>query len=142
MRVELLKQFSIFMPNRPGALAAMTRLFADQGVNLIGIASEISNDSGLVRVAVPEGTDISGILTQAGFASVETSLVSLEIEDRPGELSRITKALADSHVNITTIYGTSVGEKRTRILISAENTSKVKAVLESLGESNSAANPS
>ncbi len=138
MRIELLKQFSIFMPNRPGALAAMTRLFANQGVNLIGIASEISNDSGLVRVAVPEGTDVSGILTQAGFASVETNLLSIELVDKPGELSRITKALADNHVNITTIYGTSIGGDQTRILIAAENTPKAKSVLESLGESTSA----
>ncbi len=132
MRIELLKQFSIFMPNRPGALAAMTKLFAKQGVNIIGIASEITNDSGLVRVAVPEGTDVSAILTQAGFASVETSLISIEITDKPGELSRITKILADNHVNITTIYGTALGGDRTRILISAENTPKATAVLESL----------
>ena len=137
MRIELLKQFSIFMPNRPGALASMTRLFANQGVNLIGIASEISNDSGLVRVAVPEGTDVSGILTQAGFASVETNLLSIELTDKPGELSRITKALADNHVNITTIYGTSIGKDQTRILIAAENTPKAKSVLENLGESTS-----
>ena len=137
MRIEILKQFSIFMPNRPGALAAMTRLFANQGVNLIGIASEISNDSGLVRVAVPEGTDVSGILTQAGFASVETNLLSIELTDKPGELSRITKALADNHVNITTIYGTSIGKDQTRILIAAENTPKAKSVLESLDESTS-----
>ena len=134
MRIEILKQFSIFMPNRPGALSAMTKLFANQGVNLIGIASEISNDSGLVRVAVSEGINVSGILTQAGFASVETSLLSIEIADKPGELSRITKVLADNHINITTIYGTAIGGDRTRILIAAENTPKAKMILESLGD--------
>jgi hypothetical protein len=133
VRIEILKQFSIFMPNRPGVLAAMTKLFANQGVNLIGIASEISNDSGLVRVAVPEGTDVSGILTQAGFASIETSLISIEIADKPGELAQITKALADNHINITTIYGTALGGDRTRILIAAENTPKAKSILESIG---------
>ena len=37
MKVELLKQFSIFLPNRPGALARLAKLFADKGVNMLGI---------------------------------------------------------------------------------------------------------
>ncbi len=103
MKVEILKQFSIFLPNRPGALARLAKLFADKNVNMLGIASEIGADSGMVRIAVPGDADVSGILSQAGFSNVETPLISVEVQDRPGELFRIAQALADSKVNITTV---------------------------------------
>ena len=132
MKVSVLKQFSIFMPNRPGSLSALARLFADKGVNILGIASEVRDDSGLVRIAVDADAELSGLLSQAGFASVETTLLSVEVPDRPGELFRLAKALADARVNITTVYGTSIGGQTSRLLIAAENTDKARALLDSL----------
>lgn len=132
MKIELLKQFSIFLPNRPGALARLAKLFADKSVSMLGIASEVRDDSGMVRIAVPGDSDISSILTQAGFANVETPLISVEVADRAGELFRVAQALSDAKVNITTVYGTSVGGHTSRILINAENTEKARAALDKL----------
>lgn len=132
MNVELLKQFSVFMPNRPGALSTLAKLFADRGLNVLGIASEVRDDSGLVRLAVAPNSDASGILSQAGFASVETAILAIEVEDRPGELYRFTKALADGKVNITTVYGTAHIHGKSRILIAVENVERAKALLEKL----------
>jgi hypothetical protein len=132
MKVEVLKQFSIFLPNRPGALARLAKLFGDKGVNMVGIASEVRDDSGMVRIAVAGDADVSGILSAAGFASVETSLISVEVDDTPGALSQVAQALAEGKVNITTVYGTSVGGRTSRILINAENTEKARAALDKL----------
>jgi len=134
VRVEVLKQFSVFMPNRPGALSRLAGLFSEKGINIVGIASEVRDDSGLVRIAVDAKADVSAILSQAGFASVESSLLSVELPDRPGEIYRLAKALADGKINITTVYGTSLGSPSSRILIAAENTEKARALLESLSE--------
>lgn len=120
------------MPNKPGALAGLARLFAEKGINLLGIASEVRDDSGLVRLAVEGDGDVSGILSKAGFASVETSLISVEVSDKPGELYRATKALADAKFNITTVYGTSLGGGSARILIAMQNADKAKEVLDRL----------
>lgn len=132
MKVEVLKQLSIFLPNRPGSLARLAKLFSDKGVNMVGIASEVRDDSGMVRIAVAGDSDVSGILTAAGFASVETTLISVQVDDKPGELFRVAQALADGKVNITTVYGTSVGGHTSRILINAENAEKARAALEKL----------
>src|SRR5438034_2249109 len=106
------------MPNKPGALSALAGLLADKGVNILGIASEVSDDSGLVRLAVGAADEVSHILSKAGLASVETTLLSIEVSDKPGELARITKVLADGKVNITTVYGTAIVGQAARILIS------------------------
>ena len=133
MRVEKLKQFSIFMPHKPGVLSRLAALFAEKNINILGIASEVRDDSGLVRIALPQDADVSSVLSQAGFSSVETSVISVEVDDQPGQLLRVTAALADGKINITTVYGTSVGGAKTaRILINAQNTDKALTILETL----------
>ena len=129
MKVEVLKQFSVFLPNKPGALSALAGMLADKGVNILGIASEVRDDSGLVRVALPGDVDGSTILSKAGVSSVETTLLSVEVADKPGELARITKVLADGKVNITTVYGTAILGHSARILISVENAEKARQLL-------------
>lgn len=121
------------MPNKPGALTRLAALFADKGINILGIASEVRDDSGLVRIALENDAEVSAILSPAGFSSVETHILSVEVDDKPGELLRIAAALAEGKVNITTVYGTSVaGAATSRILIAAQNTDKALTILEQL----------
>ncbi len=135
MKVTKIKQFSVFMPNKPGALTRLAALFSEKGINILGIASEVRDDSGLVRIALENESDVSSILSQAGFSSVETHILSVEVDDKPGELLRIASALAEGKVNITTVYGTSVAGARTsRILIAAQNTDKALTLLAALAD--------
>lgn len=130
MKVSVIKQYSVFMPNRPGSLAALSRHFAERGVNVVGLASEVRDDSGLVRIALEGDADHSEILSRAGFASVETNLLSVELEDGPGKLHRLAQLLADGGVNITTVYGTASVQSGSRVLLAVENTKKAVRILE------------
>lgn len=129
MKVTVIKQYSVFLPNRPGSLAGLTGLFAEAGVNIIGIASEVRDDSGMVRLAVDGDGDHSGVLSRAGFASVESRLLSLEITDEPGRLADVARRLAEGGVNVTTVYGTSFRDRVSRLLIAVENTDKALEIL-------------
>lgn len=132
MKVEVLKQYSVFLPNKPGSLSELALLFAKDGVNLLGISSEVRDDSAMVRIAVqPEG-DFSGVLSKAGFASVESRLVSVEVPDTPGALAKISEALARGGINITNVYGTALHGHTCRILFATEKTDKALKVLERL----------
>ncbi len=140
MKVQKIKQFSVFMPNKPGALTRLAALFSEKGINILGIASEVRDDSGLVRIALENDSDVSAILSSAGFSSVETHILSVEVADKPGELLSVAAALADGKVNITTVYGTSVeGGKTSRILIAAQNIDKALAILEQLASASPSA---
>ncbi|MBI2384892.1 MAG: ACT domain-containing protein [Elusimicrobia bacterium] len=122
------------MPNKPGALTRLAALFSEKGINILGIASEVRDDSGLVRIALENDAEVSSILSSAGFSSVETHILSVEVDDKPGELLRVAAALADGKINITTVYGTSVeGAKTSRILIAAQNTDRALEILQKLG---------
>ena len=130
MKVSVIKQYSVFMPNKPGALARLAQAFADAEVNIIGLTSEVRDDSALVRIALAGDQEHSGILSRAGYASVEGRLLSVEVEDRAGQLARITKLLGEGGVNITTVYGTALGSAQSRILMAVEDTDRAVALLE------------
>src|SRR5437762_1467244 len=121
------------MPNKPGALSRLAKLIAEEGINILGIASEVRDDSGMVRMAVDEAPaprkteefsrvptrarkDIGEVLSQGGFPSVESRAISVEIGDRPGALLLLSKALGEGGVNITTVYGTAIGGQTSRVL--------------------------
>jgi len=113
----------------PGALSRFVELFANEGVNIIGIASEIRDDSGVVRVAIEDDRKVSHLLTGAGFTTIETQMISLDLPDQPGFLLRLTKVLGDNNINITTVYGTSIGGASGRLLLNASEPERAVEVL-------------
>lgn len=126
--VKLVKQYTVFLPNKPGALHSFVELFANEGINIIGISSEIHDESGIVKIAVDSDRKLSYILTRAGFTTLETTMISITIDDKPGELIKLTKLLAENNINITTIYGTSSGYP-SRILLNVSDLEKTLSIL-------------
>ena len=90
------------------------------------------DDTGLVRIAVEGDTDLAGLLSKAGFSSVESDLLSVKASDKAGALYRITIALGEGNINITTVYGTTLNGQSSRILLAVSNIDKAKRLLESL----------
>jgi len=129
MSVKTVKQYTVFLPNKPGSLSAFVELFAKEGINIIGIASEIHDESGIVKIAIDSDKKLSYILTRAGFSTLENTLISVDLRDKPGELFKLTKLLADNEVNITTVYGTAMGGNTSRILLNASDPEKAIKIL-------------
>lgn len=128
MSVKIVKQYAVFLPNKPGALYNFIKLFEEEGINIIGIASEIHDESGIVKIAVDTDKKMSYILTRAGFTTLETNTISVDIEDKPGELVKLTKLLADNNINITTVYGTA-SKCPSRLLINVSDLDKALKIL-------------
>ena len=108
MKASVIKQYSIFMPNKPGALSKLCRLFSDKDISILGLASEVRDDSGIVRLAIDSEDDVSWVLTEAGFGVVITPLLSVEVDDHPGVITMVSELFQKNGINITTIYGTAV----------------------------------
>lgn len=129
MPVKLIKQYTVFLPNVPGALSKFVELFSSEGINIVGIASEIRDDSGIVRIAVDADRKVSHILTGAGFTTIETQMISVALADKPGSLLRIARLLGEHNINITTVYGTADSGGTDRVLMNVSDVDKALEVL-------------
>ena len=105
--VKLVRQYSVFLPDTPGAITGFLERFFKEGINIIGIASELADGAGIVRITVDSDNPISQVLTGDGFTTIETRMILLELPDKPGMLMRLSSLLRASGINITTIYGTT-----------------------------------
>lgn len=130
MSVKIVRQYTVFLPNVPGALGRFIELFVNEGINIIGIASEIRDDSGVVRVTVDTDRTISYVLTNAGFTTVETPMISIELTDKPGQLLTLANTLASHSINITTVYGTALGGNISRILLNVSDADRAVEILQ------------
>lgn len=128
------RQFTLYLENKPGVLAAVTRRLAAAKVNIEGISVSESTDVGLVQIVPDNAAPARKVLKEARipFTSQEVALVTLR--NRPGELARVASKLARSGVNINYIYATGcecAGECRCYAVISAPDLDAVEAVWKS-----------
>ena len=133
MSIGVVKQYSVFLVNEPGALRNFADLFVKERVNLIAISQDVRFDAAVVRVAVNYNTEISHALTKAGFTSVKTDAICIDTADRVGLAFDIGDVLAKKDINITTIYGACVGNGRTRFIIVVSDITQALSALESSG---------
>jgi hypothetical protein len=94
------KQFVVQLKNRPGALADLAERLAARGVDLKAIGGGSMGDSGHVILTTADDPTTRAVLEEDGYQFIEGDSILAEVDDRPGGMARIARALADAGVNI------------------------------------------
>jgi hypothetical protein len=101
MKVE---QISIFIENKSGRLAEVTRVLSEKQVGIRALSLADTSDFGVLRLLV-DNTDLAlETLKQEGFTVSRTEVVAVEVPDQPGGLHRILLVLDAAQVNIEYMY--------------------------------------
>ena len=93
-------QFVVQLHNEPGAMAVLAEALAAEGVDLRAIGGGGIGDSGHVIMTTADDDITRRVLEQGGYRYVEGESIIAEVDDRPGGMARIARALADAGVNI------------------------------------------
>jgi hypothetical protein len=99
-----LKQLSVFLENKPGALSAPCRLLAKAGINIQTFSLADTREFGILRLVVEDSDRARRLLIRNGFAVKITEVVALEVSDAPGGLATILDALDGSGINVEYAY--------------------------------------
>ena len=99
-----LEQISIFLENKPGGLSSVTKALRDASINIRALSLADTSDFGILRLIVNDVAKAKEILNANGFAVGRTSVVAVEVPDRPGGLHSILEALTDEGVNVEYMY--------------------------------------
>lgn len=97
-------QLSVFIENKSGRLADVTRTLADNSINIRALSIADTIDYGLLRMIVNEPVAAKSALTKAGFTVALTEVLAIEVPDKPGGLAGIIDIVAESGVNIEYMY--------------------------------------
>lgn len=101
MKVE---QISIFIENKSGRLAEVTRTIGEAGVNIRALSLADTSDFGILRLIVDKPVEAKAILKERGFTVNKTDVVAVEVPDRPLGLYSILAMLESCKVNVEYMY--------------------------------------
>ena len=97
-------QISVFLENRTGQLAEITRLLASNGIDIRALSIAETSDYGLARMIVDDSHKASTILLNHGDILSMTPVWAVEVPDRPGGLAEVLGVLAENHVDVEYMY--------------------------------------
>ncbi len=129
-----IKQLTIFVENKQGALVEITDLLAKNNVNLRALSIADTQDFGLLRLIVNDNDTAIKTLSDHGYLIKTTEVVGVKIGDAPGKLSKALNVLDNEEINIEYLYAFMARtEKHAYVVVRVADNAAAEAALESAG---------
>jgi hypothetical protein len=128
--MEKVKQISVLLENRPGSLARLSRLIADQEINVEGLMIAEAVGEGMVRLIPDDSNRLVRLLKQQRFRFVTDEVIGIDLSNRPGALAEASERLGQAGVNI--VYAYATGMPGSRKVMAIVKTSDQKKALQAL----------
>lgn len=100
----MVDQVSVFLENKPGRLAELTRALGDAGINMHALMVADTTEFGVVRIICDRPEQARELLEDRGFGVSVAKVVAVEVPDRPGGLADLLEALGAAGMNIDYAY--------------------------------------
>jgi hypothetical protein len=81
-------------------MATLAEALAARGVDLRAIGGGSMGDSGHVIMTTADDETAKAVLEDGGYVYIEGESILAEVDDKPGGMARLSRALADAGVNI------------------------------------------
>jgi len=105
--MHIATQFSIYLINKPGVLAAVSEALAKAKVNILALAMMDSGEHGTLRIICEDSDKARTVLAQIHDRWTESEVLVLELDNHPGSFATIARKLADEHINILYAYASA-----------------------------------
>ena len=128
--MEIVKQLSVFLANKPGTLANVCEELARAGVNIFALTISDTADHSVVRMVVSDHEKALHIFEERGVLAVESKVLAIENSNKPGSLAKLAARLAKAKINIEYAYlATSPGAKIGLLILRVDDTKRALKVL-------------
>ena len=99
-----LKQLTVFVENKQGAIVDITDALAKNNVDLRALSIADTKDFGILRLIVNDNEKAEKALSDHGYLIKATEVVGVKIGDAPGKLSKALAVLDDADINLEYLY--------------------------------------
>lgn len=95
-----MKTIKLIAEDRPGAMAAVIDLLAEQQINIVRIEGKTFDRLAVFELVVDRTDDAMRLLSRRGFQVVSDDLITLRIPDQTGALARVTRQLGEANISM------------------------------------------
>ena len=126
-----MQRIIINVKNEVGVIADLTTLLADQGINIIGIDTEGSNESGVVVISTEDADHHRALLAiaNAGYKAISDESLVIRLRDEPGALAKIAERFRRHNINILSLHIVNRTEGFTTVSLSADDQDKARELV-------------
>ena len=100
----MINQISVFLENKAGELSEITKILAENNVNLRAISIAETSDYGVLRLIADDAEHAAKVLMKNGNVISMTPVSVIEVPDRPAGLSEVLDVLAKADIDIEYMY--------------------------------------
>ncbi len=131
MKVKKVHQYSVFLINEAGSLTKFAANLTAKGINIIALSSDVKYEAAILKFIVDENPkiELSKLISTAGYTSVKTEALCVETPTGVGVVEKIGSELGKNSINISSIYGSAIGESA-YIVLTVDNLEKAAKTLE------------
>ncbi|VVC03548.1 ACT domain protein [Candidatus Burarchaeum australiense] len=101
-----MESLTIIAADRIGLLLEITEALGKSGINIESISLEVVGRKSVIRLIL-EGKQVNtakGLLEKKGFQVVECDTFVIKLANKPGELSKVAKILAENKIAIENVH--------------------------------------
>ena len=129
-----IKQISLFVENKPGRMAKVSKTLSDAGVNIRAMTIAEAGDFGVIRMVVDNPDKGYKVLHDSGFTVSETDVLAVEMKDTPGGLYEIVDTLGVNMINVDYAYAfVTAKAERAMLILRVDDLSRAKQSLSAKG---------
>jgi hypothetical protein len=116
------EEITIVVEDRPGMLADIGEALGRAGVNIETLSAFTTDGQGVIQLVVDDEEDAAEALKAEGIAvEGSRSVMVVTLDDRPGELGRYCRRLAEAGVTISGAYLSKRGGGETELIFTVDD---------------------
>jgi hypothetical protein len=128
-RARKVKEISFTMPNKVGLLSEVTTAVAKAKVNITALCAYAMENSAYFMLTVDSNAKAKKALASLGVGIEERDMVEVEMANKPGELQKVAKKIADAGIDIEYMYGTAKAGKMAPCVLKTSDDQKMIKII-------------
>ena len=128
--METAKQISVYLENKPGRLAHVLSVLAQEKVNITAMSVMDSHEQSVLRLVTTDTARSTQVLKAMGLRHAEADVLCVELRHQVGALANVCNLLGTNHINIEYCYCSAGGKNgKTVGIFKVNNTDKAARML-------------
>ncbi len=120
-----IKQFTVTVENRPGAVAEIAKALGNAKVNVLSLLGTTQGTGGTIQLVAEDARRAKKALDEAKIQYQETAAEECELPNKAGALAQCLEKLAGKGVNLSSIHATaSKGGRKAVVVYTVEGEAK------------------
>ncbi len=127
-----MKPISIVCDDKIGLLADISYILSKNRINIEAITTNSVGKKAIIILVVNKPDKAIQVLGNNGYNNLSQDYFVVKLEDKAGELNKITQILADAKINITNVHLLGRDGNSSLVAIKADKMRKAKELLKDM----------